>query len=56
MFRNAEKAVFKKLKRLICEEPVLIQPDQTKPFEVEVDASNYAIRAVLMQRVTVGWP
>ena len=30
--------------------PVLIQPDQKKPFEVKVDASNYAIDAVLMQR------
>ncbi len=29
---------------------MLIQPDQTKPFEVEVDASNYAIGTVLMQR------
>jgi hypothetical protein len=48
-FRNAEKVAFEKLKRLICEEPVLIQPDQTKPFEVEVDVSNYAFGAVLMQ-------
>jgi hypothetical protein len=48
-FRNTEKAAIEKLKKLICEEPVLIQPDQMKPFEVEVDASNYAIRAVLMQ-------
>ena len=31
-------------------EPLLRQPDQTKPFEVEVDASNYAMGAVLMQR------
>ena len=31
-------------------EPVLCQPDQTKPFEVEVDASNYAMGTVLMQR------
>ena len=31
-------------------EPVLRQPDQTKPFEVEDDASNYAMGAVLMQR------
>ncbi len=29
---------------------MLIQPDQTKPFEVKVDASNYAIGTVLMQR------
>ncbi len=29
---------------------MLIQPDQMKPFKVEVDASNYAIGAMLMQR------
>jgi hypothetical protein len=49
-FGNTEKMAFEQLKKLICEEPVLIQPDQTKPFEVEVDASNYAVGAVLMQR------
>ena len=31
-------------------EPVLRQPDQTKPFKVEVDVSNYTMGAVLMQR------
>jgi hypothetical protein len=41
---------FQELKHRICEEPVLKQPDQKEPFEVEVDASNYAIGAVLMQR------
>jgi hypothetical protein len=49
-FGNAEKVAFEKLKMLICEEPVLIQPDQTKQFEVEVDASNYAVGAILMQQ------
>ncbi len=42
--------MFDKLKQIVCEEPVLIQPDQTKPFEVEVDASNYVTGTVLMQR------
>ena len=28
----------------------MVQPDQKKQFEVEVNASNYAIGAVLMQR------
>ena len=45
-----EIGAFKKLKKQICEEPVLLQPDQKKPFEVEVDASNYACGAILMQR------
>jgi hypothetical protein len=49
-FGNTEKMAFEQLKKLICEEPVLIQPDQMKPFEVKVDASNYAVGAVLMQR------
>jgi hypothetical protein len=38
------------LQTQVCEEPVLVQPDQKKQFEVEADASNYAIGAVLMQR------
>ena len=32
------------------EEPVLIQPHQKKQFKIKVDASNYAIGMVLMQR------
>ena len=46
----AEEESFQELKSRICKEPVLLQPEQKKPFEVEVDASNYAIGAVLMQR------
>jgi hypothetical protein len=45
-----EEKVFQELKQHICEEPVLIQPDQTKPFEVEVDSSNYVMGAGLMQK------
>src|SRR6201996_6458347 len=45
---SKEDKAFQELKKRICEDPVLIQPDQKKPFEVEVDASNYAIGAVLM--------
>jgi hypothetical protein len=47
---ESQENAFLKLKERICKEPVLMQPDQKKPFEVEVDASNYAIGAVLMQR------
>ncbi len=47
---DAKQEVFDKLKKTICKELVLIQPDQIKPFKVEVDALNYAIGAVLMQR------
>ena len=44
-----EIGAFEKLKNQICEEPVLLQPDQKKPFKVEVNASNYACGTVLMQ-------
>ena len=47
---EAEQKAFEKLREQTCKEPVLVQPDQKKQFEVEVDASNYAIGAVLMQR------
>ena len=45
-----QQKVFEEIKRVIMNEPVLHQPDQTKPFKVEVDASNYAMGTVLMQR------
>ena len=47
---DEQQKAFKEIKQLIMSEPVLCQPDQTKPFEVKVDASNYAMGAVLMQR------
>ena len=40
---------FEELKRAISEEPVLALPDHTKPFEVQTDASDFAIGGVLMQ-------
>jgi hypothetical protein len=49
-WEKAEQEAFNKLKKQVTEEPVLVQPDQKKQFEIEVDASNYAIGAVLMQK------
>jgi hypothetical protein len=49
-WEKVEQDTFDKLKRQVTEEPVLIQPDQKKQFKIEVDASNYAIGAVLMQK------
>ena len=45
-----QQKAFEEIKKLIMSEPVLCQPDQTKPFKVKVDASNYIMGTVLMQR------
>jgi hypothetical protein len=41
---------FDALKSLATSYPTLTQPDLDKPLEVEVDASNFAIGAALIQR------
>ena len=46
---NECQQAFEELKRCFTEEPVLIMPDQTKPFQIECDASKYASGAVLTQ-------
>jgi len=43
---------FLQLKRLLTEEPVLLQPDTTREFFIETDASNWAIGCVLLQTDT----
>jgi len=45
---EAQKA-FDELKKRFTEEPVLIMPDASKPFQIECDASKYASGAVLTQ-------
>ena len=40
---------FDELKKWFTKEPVLMMPDQTKPFQIETDASKYATGAVLTQ-------
>jgi hypothetical protein len=47
---NDEQNTFDTLKRRITEEPILRQPQMDQQFELEVDASGYALSAVLMQR------
>ena len=45
---DCQKA-FDELKQRFTEEPVLLMPDRTKPFQIECDASKYASGAVLTQ-------
>ena len=40
---------FKDLKTRFTSEPVLVMPDQTKPFQIECNTSKYASGAVLTQ-------
>src|ERR1700734_2772882 len=40
---------FDNLKRRFTEEPVLMMPDHSRPFQIEADASKYASGAVLTQ-------
>ena len=40
---------FDELKKRFTEEPVLMMADQTRPFQIECDASKYASGAVLTQ-------
>ena len=47
--------VFEKLKKLLSKAPVLIAPNQDKPFEVYVDASSFAIGNILSQKDVKGY-
>ncbi|XP_061353726.1 uncharacterized protein LOC133298451 [Gastrolobium bilobum] len=50
-FGDACKAAFDHLKRCLTIAPVIRAPDWSLPFELMCDASNYAVGAVLAQRV-----
>ena len=36
-WKQEQEDAFQELKQAVQKEPVLLQPDQTKPFEVEID-------------------
>lgn len=42
------------VKQLLCHAPVLVPPDFTRPFKLEVDASAVGAGAVLMQEDSDG--
>eukprot|EP00253_Pinus_taeda_P003532 PITA_03532 len=46
---ESQQKAFTELKDHLCTTPVLALPDLQQPFEVETDASDYAIGAVLTQ-------
>ena len=46
---KAQQDAFDELKKQFTEEPVLMMPNHTKPFQIETDASKYATGAVLTQ-------
>ncbi|XP_073125943.1 uncharacterized protein [Henckelia pumila] len=45
------KEAFDKLKNMLTTAPIIKPPDWTLPFEIMCDASNYAVGAVLGQRI-----
>ena len=49
-WREEQQIAFDMLKTHITAEPVLKQPNLTKPFEIEVDSSGFARGAVLLQK------
>ena len=53
-WNDEREQAFQNLKKKFISQPVLAIPDQTKPFYVESDASNYATGAVLMQKDSNG--
>ncbi|XP_018311854.1 uncharacterized protein [Mycetomoellerius zeteki] len=48
-WREPQEEAFIRLRNCLCEEPLLIHPDFTKPFILTTDASAYAIGGILSQ-------
>ena len=46
---SEQQRAFDQLKAALCSAPVLVIPDQTKPFQLNCDACKYAVGAVLQQ-------
>jgi hypothetical protein len=46
---DKQQAAFDELKAALCSPPVLLVPDQSKPFVLNTDACKYAIGATLQQ-------
>jgi RNase H-like domain found in reverse transcriptase/Reverse transcriptase (RNA-dependent DNA polymerase)/Integrase zinc binding domain/Chromo (CHRromatin Organisation MOdifier) domain len=48
-WNDEQQKAFEQLRDLMCQQPVLKQPDFTKPFAVFTDASAYGVGAILSQ-------
>ena len=48
-WRSAQQQAFEELKQRLCSALVLSLPDLQQSFEIQTDASEYALGAVLMQ-------
>lgn len=55
-WEEKQQRAFEELKAAILTEPVLMIPDPAKPFELETDASGFALGAQLTQRDEQGHP
>ena len=47
---EAEKSAFEAIWTRVVSTPILVFPDETRPFRVEADSSDFATRAVLSQQ------
>ncbi|EUC65928.1 Transposon Tf2-1 polyprotein, putative [Rhizoctonia solani AG-3 Rhs1AP] len=50
IWEEREQIAFEGLKEALTHAPLLIQPDHSKPFFIECDASDYATGAILSQK------
>uniref|UniRef100_A0A914HZ71 RNA-directed DNA polymerase n=1 Tax=Globodera rostochiensis TaxID=31243 RepID=A0A914HZ71_GLORO len=50
VWESEQQIAFDKIKKILCEKPVLRFPDYTKPFHIFTDASNVGQGGALMQK------
>jgi len=52
MWSKREQVAFEGLKTAVTTAPVLVSPQRSDPFQIEVDSSDFTTGAVLSQRST----